>query len=141
MQHLAPLESTPVANYQNNNLIIQWNSDSDSATPVQVQKTQGQDKGKQAVALNKFHVFNAMPNKLTLKTILVGPSAPSLPKDPLITIIPSLIKEQVMSFINVNPFTGVFNNLNMIDINLNEPIPIYFNDLKLLVHLAFISYP
>lgn len=72
-----------------------------------------------------------------LRSVIYGPS---IPEDPLVTVVPSLL-EKVSLFITINPSSIFLRNLSMIDIVHDLPIPYYFNDYQLLVHLAFILYP
>jgi hypothetical protein len=76
----------------------------------------------------------------TLRSVIIGPSLLRDPKDPLVAIVPSLIK-QVLCFITVNPSPIFLKHLTLVDIDHNTPIPPYFNDSHLLVHLAFIPFP
>lgn len=60
--------------------------------------------------------------------------------DPLITVVPSLLK-QVLNFIPISPSSFPFSSLSLLNIDHGTPIPSYFNDNHLLIHLAFILYP
>lgn len=72
-----------------------------------------------------------------LKSVIYGPSIPS---DPLVTVIPSIL-QKVLHFISVNPTNSSFSSMNLLNINHGTLIPNYFNDTRLLIHLAFLLYP
>lgn len=73
----------------------------------------------------------------TLKYIIVGPLTQ---KKTMVTVIPSLLKEQVMRLTS-NPSTAPFRLISVLHINLDTAIPDYSNDRRLLIHLAFSLYP
>jgi hypothetical protein len=73
-----------------------------------------------------------------LKSVIVGPSAP---KDPLIPMIPSLLRKHVLNFISASPSPAPFEVISLLDIDQNTLIPDYFNGPHLLIHLAFFLYP
>jgi hypothetical protein len=73
-----------------------------------------------------------------LKSVLLGPSAP---KEPLVSVIPSLLKEQVSNLIPCIPSPAPFRFFSKLFIDLDTPIPAYFNDTVLLIQLAFSLYP
>jgi hypothetical protein len=73
----------------------------------------------------------------TLKSIIIGP--PVL-KDPMVTVISSLLREQVIRLIP-NPSAAPFRLVSLLDIDHSTPIPEYFDDSRLLIHLAFSLYP
>jgi hypothetical protein len=73
----------------------------------------------------------------TLKSIVISPQ---IPKEPMVTVIPSLLREQVTK-LNSYPSTTPFRNVTLLDIDHSTPIPEYFNDSHLLIHLAFSLYP
>lgn len=95
-----------------------------------------------------IHSSKAVPKKILLasgaqtmpklKSVIVGPSAP---KDPLVTVIPSLLKEQVLNFISAYPSPTPFRVISLLDIDHGTLILDYFNDSHLLIHLAFSLYP
>lgn len=78
--------------------------------------------------------------KPTLRSIIVEPATPSDPKDPLITVVPSILKH-VLDFFSISPPSNFLINLNIIHINEDTIIPSYFCDNELLIHLAFITFP
>jgi len=57
------------------------------------------------VVIERLPMFSAVVPKPTVKSVIIGPSAP---KEPMITVIPSLLKEQVLNFIPVIPFPAPF---------------------------------
>jgi hypothetical protein len=73
-----------------------------------------------------------------LKSVIVGPSAP---KDPLLTVIPSLLREKVLNDITISPSPTPFRVISLLDIDHGTLILDYFNDPHLLIHLAFSLYP
>lgn len=79
----------------------------------------------------------AMPKKPALRSVIYGPS---IPEDPLVTIVPSLL-QKVLNFISVSPSSNFLRNLSLIDINHNTMIPSFFNDSHILVHLVFLTHP
>jgi hypothetical protein len=91
------------------------------------------------VNLPIFMPSKAAP-KPTLRSIIVGPATPSDPKDPLITVVPSILKH-VLYFFSISPPSNFLINLNIIHINEDTIIPSYFCDNELLIHLAFITFP
>lgn len=76
----------------------------------------------------------------TLKSIIIGPAAPRDPNDPLVAVVPSLLKK-VLNFFSVIPSQNVFRNFTCLDIDHDTPIPSFFNDHLLLAYLACILYP
>lgn len=72
-----------------------------------------------------------------IKSVIFGPS---IPEDPLVTIVPSLVR-QVFNFIPVNPPSNFLHFLNSIFIDHDTQILSYFNDKNLLIHLAFMLHP
>lgn len=72
-----------------------------------------------------------------LKSIIVGPSSSS---DPMIPVVPSLIKK-VPNFISACPSFISFRFLTSLDIDHETIVPSYFNDKQILIHLAFILSP
>lgn len=75
-----------------------------------------------------------------LKSIIVGPVTPRDPNDPLVSVVPSLLKK-VLDFFSVSPSHSHFRYLTCLHIDHDTPIPSYFNDPYLLAHLACILYP
>lgn len=67
----------------------------------------------------------------------VGPSSKS---DPLITVVPSLLKK-VLSFIPSSPSSIFLRNLTLLDINHDTIVSSFFNDPQILVQLAFLLHP
>lgn len=76
----------------------------------------------------------------TLKSVIIRPSAPRDPKDPLIIVVPSLLKK-VLNIFSISPSLNFLRNLTLLDINNDTSMPSYINDPHLLVHLAFILCP
>lgn len=68
---------------------------------------------------------------------MVGPSRVN---DPLIIVVPSLLRKVLIS-IPFNPSLSFLSNLSMLDIDHSIIIPPYFNDQHLLIYLAFLLYP
>lgn len=73
-----------------------------------------------------------------LKFVIVGPSAV---KEPMVSVIPSLLKEKVLNLIYIRPSPAPFRSIDLLIIDHNTLIPNYFNDSHLLIHLAFALYP
>ena len=65
---------------------------------------------------------------------------PSVPSDPLIVVVPSILKE-VLNFISITPASNFLSFLNLLVIDHGTLIPTYFNDQHLLIHLAFLLSP
>lgn len=72
-----------------------------------------------------------------LKSVIYGPSIPS---DPLVAVVPSVL-EKVLNFIPLHPHASAFVSLNSLLIDRGTPLPSYFNDLPILIHLAFLLHP
>lgn len=70
-----------------------------------------------------------------LKSVIVGPSAAY---DPMVPVIPSLIK-QVSNFIAFNPSSSFLKHLSILNINHDTLVPSYFSDRNLLSTLP-LSY-
>lgn len=79
----------------------------------------------------------AVSSAAKLKSIVVGPSVAS---DPIIPVVPSLIK-QLSNVISSIPSPVSLRHLSLLDINHDTPVPPYFFDNRILVHLAFILTP
>lgn len=86
-----------------------------------------------------FPVFSSSVTapRPALRSVIYGPR---IQEDPLVTVVPSLLKK-VSLFFTVNPSIVFLRNLSMVDINHDTSIPSYFTDYQLLVHLAFILHP
>lgn len=76
----------------------------------------------------------------SLKSIIIGPTAPRDPNDPLVTVVPSILKK-VLTLLSVQPHQYSFRNLTCLAVDHDIIIPSYFNDPHLLAHLACILYP
>jgi hypothetical protein len=66
---------------------------------------------------------------------------PAADKEPMIRVIPSLLKEKVQFIIFSSPSPTPFRSIEILFIDYSTPIPDYFNDSRLLIHLAFALYP
>lgn len=75
-----------------------------------------------------------------LRSIIIGPALPRDPNDPLVTVVPSLLK-QVSNLPSAFPSQSSFRNLSCLHFDHDIAIPSYINDTHLLVHLACILYP
>lgn len=108
--------------------------------PTVVQETNAQTMSNQEAtlqAVEKFPVFSAITTpKPALKSVIFGPSKPH---DPLITVVPSLLKRYSLSYL-IALLLVVFSSFYPCWI-LIITIPSYFNDNHLLVHLAFLLHP
>lgn len=75
-----------------------------------------------------------------LKSVIIKPSTSLDPADPLVTIVPSLIRKVYLHIPSHLP--GSFLKfLTLIDLNPGTMIPPYFHDVDALIHLAFILHP
>jgi hypothetical protein len=72
-----------------------------------------------------------------IRSVIVGPSNR---EDPLVTFVPSLVR-QVLQFISIYPSPNFVRSLNTLFIDHDTEIPPYFRDNHLLTHLAFIMHP
>lgn len=81
------------------------------------------------------HVAAATAPKL--KSVVIGPS---LASDPMVTVVPSLIKK-VLNFIPICPSPVFLRWLNLLVIDPNTTVPSYFSNNHILIHLAIILYP
>jgi len=97
--------------------------------------TESQKVAIQRDDTEKFPVLS--PVQAPLRSITVGPSSKS---DPLITIVPYLLKK-ILSFIPSSSSSIFLRNLTLLDINHDTIIPSFFNDPQVLVHLAFLLDP
>lgn len=89
-------------------------------------------------ATEKFLIYSPVAVlKPDLKSVIYGPSKPH---DPLVAVVPSLLK-QVYTFIPFSPPHSLFKSLSKLFIDHDTAIPSYFNDDHLLVHLAFLLDP
>ena len=77
------------------------------------------------------------PSTTQIKSMVVGPS---LLDDPLVAVVLSLSK-QVTNQVPLSTFPISFRHISTLDINYDTPIPSYFNDNDLLIHLAFLLPP
>jgi hypothetical protein len=77
----------------------------------------------------------AMPK---MKYVIMGPS---LAREPLIRVFPSLLKEKVFNLIHCSIPSTTFRFIELHIMDHDTPIPDYFNDSHLLIHLAFALYP
>jgi len=78
-----------------------------------------------------------------IKSVVIGPSkvqGNTHISDPLIPMIPSLIKKVIL-FIHMNPHFQIFKNVTNLVVDHNTLIPSYISDTPLLIHLAFILLP
>ena len=73
----------------------------------------------------------------SIRSEIYGPSVPS---DPLIVVVSSILKE-VLNFITIRPTASFLSFLNLLAIDHDTLIPPYFNDQCLLIHLAFLVSP
>ena len=80
-------------------------------------------------------VDTAMPK---MKSVIVGLATA---KEPLIRVIPSPLKEKVLSFIHLSPSSATFRFIELLIIDHGTLIPDYFNDSHHQIHLAFALYP
>jgi hypothetical protein len=78
--------------------------------------------------------------KPRLKSVIFGPSVRHDPEDPLIAVVPSLLKK-VLTYISIRPSSSFLDCLTYVGLDHGTLIPIYFHDNDLLIHLAFIIYP
>ena len=72
-----------------------------------------------------------------IRSITIGPSSKS---DPLITIVPYLLKK-ILSFIPSSSSSIFLRNLTLLDINHDTIVSCFFNDPQILVQLAFLLHP
>jgi len=63
-----------------------------------------------------------------------------VPSDPLIAVVPSILKD-LLNFITIRPASSFLSFLNLLAIDHDTLIPPYFNDQRLLIHLAFLLSP
>jgi hypothetical protein len=78
--------------------------------------------------------------KPRLKSVIFGPSIRHDPEDPLIAVVPSLLKK-VLTYISIRPSSSFLDCLTHVDLDHGTLIPVYFHDNDLLIHLSFIIYP
>jgi hypothetical protein len=84
-----------------------------------------------------INIRNTTPMS-NMKSIIVGPSAA---REPLISVIPSLLKEKVTNIIYISSPSAPFRFIELLIIDHSTLILDYFNDSHLLIHLAFALYP
>lgn len=94
--------------------------------------------GKQVIS--EFSEMRTPVPKPRLRSVIIGPSVRHDLEDPLVTVVPSLLR-QVLTFIPTSPSHPFLNCLTHVDLDHNTIIPTYFHDNDLLIHLAFILYP
>lgn len=75
-----------------------------------------------------------------LKSVIIGSSVRYDPPDPLVIVLPSLLKK-VFNFTPISLSSSFLSFLTLDDINHDTLVPAYFHDNHLLIHLAFILYP
>lgn len=90
---------------------------------------------KEKIVSNLVQLASASAARL--KSVIVGPSTA---KDPLVPMIPSLIRE-VFKSIPYSPISSSFKFFSVLYINPDTPVPSYFSDRESIVHLAFILPP
>lgn len=78
--------------------------------------------------------------KPRLKSVIFCPSVRHDPEDPLIVVVPSLLKK-VLIYISIKPSSSFLNCLTHVDLDYGTLIPVCFHDNDLLIYLAFIIYP
>ena len=86
--------------------------------------------------------ISKLPDDVTtmpkMKSVIVGPSHA---REPLIRVVPSLLKEKVFNLIQSSLPSMTFRFIELLIMDHDTPIPDYFNDSHLLIHLAFALYP
>lgn len=91
-----------------------------------------------ARSMNMAATQNAdLPPAPKIRSVNYGPKPP---EDPLIAVVPSLLRE-VLNFFTTSPSPVFLNCLSYLYLNHDTIIPDYVNDRRLLVHLAFSLFP
>jgi hypothetical protein len=129
-QRTAPVVSDP------DRTITQNHDLKEHSMPNQEKKTKDVPPAEAVPGSSIHHRGVNQPPRM--KSVLVGPAAD---KEPLIRVIPSLLKEKVPFIIYSSPSPTPFRSIEILFIDYSTPIPDYFNDSRLLIHLAFALYP